>query len=77
VPVGAMLDAVEPLRSSILTEVRVFDVYEGPQVPEGHKSVALSLTFQAEETLTDEEADAELGRISARLQEEFGATLRS
>jgi phenylalanyl-tRNA synthetase beta chain len=77
VPVGEMLEAVEALRSPILAEVRVFDVYEGPQVPEGHKSVALSLTFQAEETLTDEEADAELGRISARLQEEFGATLRS
>jgi len=74
--VGEMLGAVEALRSPILAEIRVFDVYEGPQVPEGYKSVALSLTFQAEETLTDEEADAELGRIAARLQEEFGASLR-
>jgi len=74
--VGEMLGAVEALRSPILAEIRVFDVYEGPQVPEGYKSVALSLTFQAEETLTDEKADAELGRIAARLQEEFGASLR-
>jgi phenylalanyl-tRNA synthetase beta chain len=77
VPGGEMLEAIEALRSPILAEVRIFDVYEGPQVPEGYKSVALSLTFQAEETLTDEEADAELERIAAWLQEEFGATLRS
>jgi phenylalanyl-tRNA synthetase beta chain len=77
VPVGEMLLAVEALRSPILAEVRVFDVYEGPQVPEGRKSVALSFTFQAEETLTDEEADAELGRIAARLEEGFGARLRT
>jgi phenylalanyl-tRNA synthetase beta chain len=77
VPVGEMLEAVEALRSPILAEVRVFDVYEGPQVPDGYKSVAFGLTFQAEETLTDEEADTELGRIAARLQEDFGATLRS
>ena len=77
VPVGEMLDAVERLQSPILAEVRVFDVYEGRQVPEGHKSVALSLTFQAAKTLTDEEADAEIRRIAARLEEEFEATLRS
>jgi phenylalanyl-tRNA synthetase beta subunit len=46
-------------------------------VPEGHKSVALSFTFQAQETLTDEGVDAEIGRIAARLGEEFGATVRS
>jgi phenylalanyl-tRNA synthetase beta chain len=77
VPVGDMLDTIEGLGSPILAEIRIFDVYEGPQVPEGHKSVALSFTFQAQETLTDEEVDAEIGRIAARLGEEFGATVRS
>ena len=76
VPVGDMLDAVEALRSPILAETRVFDVYEGPQVPEDHKSVALSFTFQAEETLTDEDASAEVRRVAARLEEEFGARVR-
>ena len=77
VPVGDMLDTIEGLVSPILAEIRIFDVYEGPQVPEGHKSVALSFSFQAQETLTDEEVDAEIGRIAARLGEEFGATVRS
>ncbi len=77
VRVGEMLASIEALRSPILTEARVFDVYEGSPVPEGHKSVALSFTFQGERTLTDEEVNAEIGRISARLQELFGARTRT
>jgi phenylalanyl-tRNA synthetase beta chain len=76
-PVGDMLAAIRALRSPILAETRVFDVYEGPQVPEGQKSVALSLTFQGEKTLTDEVVDAEIGRISERLAREFGARIRT
>jgi phenylalanyl-tRNA synthetase beta chain len=77
IPVGDMLASIRALRSPILTETRVFDVYEGPQVPEGQKSVALSFTFQGEKTLTDEDVNGEIGRISARLEEEFGARVRT
>jgi phenylalanyl-tRNA synthetase beta chain len=77
IPVGDMLASIRALRSPILAETRVFDVYEGSQVPEGQKSVALSFTFQGEKTLTDEDVNAELGRISARLEEEFGAHVRT
>ncbi len=77
IPVGDMLASIRALRSPILAETRVFDVYEGPQVPESQKSVALSFTFQGEKTLTDEDVNAELRRISARLEEEFGARVRT
>ena len=77
VPVGDMLASIRALHSPILTETRVFDVYEGPQVPEGQKSVALSFTFQGERTLTDEDVNAEIGRISAQFEEEFGARVRA
>jgi phenylalanyl-tRNA synthetase beta chain len=77
VPVGDMLAAIETLQSPVLAETRVFDVYEGRQVPEGQKSVALSLTFQAEETLTDENVSADIRHIAARLEEEFGARIRT
>jgi phenylalanyl-tRNA synthetase beta chain len=77
VPVGDMLSSIRALRSPILTETRVFDVYVGPQVPEGQKSVALSFTFQGEKTLTDEDVNAELRLISARLEEEFGGRVRT
>jgi phenylalanyl-tRNA synthetase beta chain len=77
IPVGEMLRAVSGLPSSLLTEVRVFDVYAGSPVPPGQKSVAFGFTFQGEKTLTDEEVDAEVGRIRSRLEDEFGVSLRS
>ena len=77
IPVGDMLRAIRDLPSSVLTEVRVFDVYAGSQVPAGHKSVAFGFVFQGERTLTDEEVDAEVGHIVASLEESFGARVRS
>ncbi len=76
VPVGEMLTTIKGSQSPILAEIGVFDVYEGPQVPEGDKSVALGFTFQAEVTLTDEEVSAEVRRIATRLEEKFGARIR-
>jgi phenylalanyl-tRNA synthetase beta chain len=76
-PVGEMLAAIHELASSMLTEARVFDVYAGSPVPEGQKSVAFGLTFQGEKTLTDEDVDAEVGRIIVKLEDEFGARVRS
>ena len=75
--VGEMLHEISALGSPILAETRVFDVYEGSQVPEGKKSVALNFTFQAKETLTDEAVKGELDKISARLRDAFGAEVRS
>lgn len=74
--VGSMLDAIQQLDSEILVETRVFDVYEGPQVPEGTKSIALSFTFQRQATLTDERVESEMRRISQRLTDEFDARVR-
>jgi phenylalanyl-tRNA synthetase beta chain len=76
VRVGDMLEVVAELRSPILAGLRVFDVYEGSQVPAGKKSVALNFTFQAEETLNDAVAKEELDRISERLREAFDAEVR-
>ena len=75
--VGEMLRVVRGLPSRLLTEVRLFDVYAGEPVPPGQKSVAFNLTFQGEKTLTDEDVDTEVGLIVGRLEDEFGARLRS
>ena len=77
VPAGDMLAAVESLESALLVGARVFDVYEGAQVPEGQKSVALRFAFRGEETLTDEVVSAELAGIAARLEKTFGAQVRA
>ena len=76
VPVGQMLSSVEAL-GDLLVEARVFDVYEGAQVPEGSKSVALGFVFQGDRTLTDDEVDAEMERIAAHLGERFGGRIRT
>lgn len=73
---GELLEEVSALDTPLLAGVRVFDVYEGAQVPEGRKSVALSFTFRGEETLTDEQVKEEMDRISGRLSEAFGAEVR-
>jgi phenylalanyl-tRNA synthetase beta chain len=61
----------------VLTEVRLFDVYRGEQIGAGKKSLAYSLTYQAEKTLTDKEVAAIRNKIVKRLEREVGAKLRS
>jgi phenylalanyl-tRNA synthetase beta chain len=60
------------------TSVRLFDVYTGPQVPKGKKSLAFALELQvSDRTLTEQDADAVRGRILAELEQGFGARLRT
>lgn len=59
VPAQSVIDAVRDGAGGLLEDVRVFDVYRGPQIGEGRKSVALALRFRASDrTLTEEEASA-------------------
>ena len=60
-----------------VTDVRLFDVYRGEQIGAGKKSLAYSLTYQADKTLTDKEAAAIRDKIVRRLESELGAKLRS
>jgi phenylalanyl-tRNA synthetase beta chain len=56
VAAAKVLDAVREAAGDLLDEVGVFDVYSGPQVGEGRRSLALSLAFRApDRTLTDED----------------------
>jgi phenylalanyl-tRNA synthetase beta chain len=76
-PAGDVLGHVRDSAGDLLATCEVFDVYEGPQVGEGCKSLAIHLVFQApDRTLTDEEADAARDRIVGALAERFGAELR-
>ncbi|HEY8841055.1 MAG TPA: phenylalanine--tRNA ligase subunit beta, partial [Candidatus Dormibacteraeota bacterium] len=58
VAAGALLAIIKEVGGDFLAQARAFDEYHGPQVPEGHKSVAFTLTFRSpERTLTDAEVD--------------------
>ena len=78
VPAAQVADLIRQAGGKLLTDIRLFDVYRGGQVPAGKKSLAYALTFQApDRTLTDEDTKKLRGKIVARLEREIGATLRS
>jgi phenylalanyl-tRNA synthetase beta chain len=61
----------------LLRSVQTFDVYSGPPIPEGFKSLALALRFRAEDrTLTDAEVDASMAKIRAAAERAFDARVR-
>jgi phenylalanyl-tRNA synthetase beta chain len=74
---GSIVAAAREAGGAELRDAHVFDVYRGDQVPEGRKSVAVHLVFQASDrTLTDEEADAARARVVEALRSRFAAELR-
>jgi phenylalanyl-tRNA synthetase beta chain len=77
VPAGELLSHVRAAGGKLLKETGVFDVYRGAGLPNGFKSVALSLIFQDNSrTLTDEEVEAAVEAVTQRLQARLGATIR-
>ena len=63
---------------SLVTGVTVFDLYEGPGVPEGQRSVAVAVTLQPKDkTLTEADLDAVSRTIVAAVTKKTGATLRA
>ena len=61
----------------LISAARVFDVYAGKGVPEGKKSLAVTVTLQPmERTLTDAEIEAVCGKIVAQVTKATGAVLR-
>jgi len=77
VPVAAVEDALRAGAGELLESVRLFDVYTGPQVGEGMRSLAFALRFRApDRTLTVEEASAVRDAAVAEAARRTGATLR-
>ncbi len=77
-PAGDLIEAALAAAGPILREARVFDVYEGDQLPGGKKSIALNVSFQSDAgTLSDEDARVLREKIVARLAEQHGAELRA
>ena len=60
-----------------ITDVRVFDVYEGENLPEGKKSLALSITFQPiETTFSDTDIEVLMNKVEQAIKSKFDAQLR-
>ena len=69
--------AVNQLKSELISELRLFDIYRGEKLPAGKKSMAYRIWYQSRErTLTDDEINALHARVASKLKEKFGAELR-
>ncbi|MCI8590192.1 MAG: phenylalanine--tRNA ligase subunit beta [Clostridiales bacterium] len=76
--VGRIEEIIRQTGGKRVEEITLFDIYRGAQVGEGKKSVAYSITMRApDRTLTDEEADKTAAKITKRLYEELGISLRT
>lgn len=61
----------------LLTEVRIFDIYEGDKIPAGKKSYALGFTLQDKEsTLTDKVIEKTMQKLLTAFEQQTGAVLR-
>ncbi|WP_251978032.1 phenylalanine--tRNA ligase subunit beta [Salinicola avicenniae] len=78
VAVESLMQSIRQQAGEWLVRWQLFDVYQGQGVPEGHKSVALGLTWQhPSRTLNDEEINQLIADVVETAQSRFGATLRS
>jgi len=75
---GDIVRAAQGVDKKLITDVGVFDVYEGKGIDDGKKSVAIAVTMQPrEKTMTDQEIDAVGAKIVAEVNRKTGGTLRA
>lgn len=73
-----VVDAVRDGAGELLEDVRLFDVYTGPQIGDGRKSVTLALRFRAaDRTLTEDEASAARDAAVKTAADRVGAVQRA
>ncbi|MCQ4314601.1 phenylalanine--tRNA ligase subunit beta [Stutzerimonas zhaodongensis] len=77
VPAAALLASIREAAGDNLTDLKLFDVYEGKGIDPLSKSVAVGLTWQhPSRTLNDDEVSDAMQAVLISLEERFNATLR-
>ena len=73
-----LVDAIKKTDKSLIKKIKIFDVYEGENIPSDKKSIALKVTIQSDDkTLNDNELKDISNRIIKSVEEHTGAQLRS
>jgi phenylalanyl-tRNA synthetase beta chain len=76
-PAEILLRAARGVDRKLVTEIRLFDVYQGAGLPEGKKSLAITVVLQPHEsTLTDAEIEAFSQRLITQVEKATGGQLR-
>ena len=73
-----LIDAISSLDQNLISNIKVFDVYEGENIPENQKSIAISITIQSnEKTLNDNDLENINNLIIKTVENKTGAKIRS
>ncbi|RTZ94317.1 MAG: hypothetical protein DSY91_00480 [Deltaproteobacteria bacterium] len=76
-PVGGIIERIYTFQNKYLKRVELFDIYMGKEIPEGKKSVAFRVTYQAlQKTLKDKEVDKIHGQLASFLIKKGDIQLR-
>jgi phenylalanyl-tRNA synthetase beta chain len=77
VEVGTLTATMARAGGKLVEDVALFDIYRGPQIGEGKKSVSLRVSLRASDrTLTVEEADKVSAKILGAMEHQLGITIR-
>jgi phenylalanyl-tRNA synthetase beta chain len=77
VPADKLTRAAKSADKALITEAKVFDLFQGGTLPDGKKSIAFSVTIQPRErTLTDQEIEALSAKIVSAVNKATGGELR-
>lgn len=74
--VGIILDAIKK-SDKMISKINVFDLYVGDKIPENKKSVAIRITLESDETLTEDVINQKISRILKSLEYRFKIVLRA
>jgi phenylalanyl-tRNA synthetase beta chain len=77
IPGQAVLDALVAVKAPSVDRIALFDVYQGPGIEVGKKSLAILVLIQdTARTLTDAEIDTTVAQLLREIESRFGGTLR-
>jgi len=75
--VGMLEACIKKAGGKLLRSIQLFDIYRGPGIAPGKKSVAFSLELRADDrTLTDEDTTGVTNAVLEKLKNDLGVTLR-
>ena len=73
-----MINAISSIDQDLISNIKVFDVYEGDNISENLKSIAISVTIQSyEKTLKDKDLENIHNLIIKTVENKTGAKIRS
>ena len=74
----SLINTISNIDKNLIKSVKIFDVYQGENIPEDKKSIAISVTIQSsEKTLTDNDLDELNTDIIKTVEKKYDAKIRS